>query len=162
MRNRLSFFLIPVLSVMTIFVFASHADAQWQRVERKNDKQARAQVRRDNRSERVIVVNPSTRVYKNDSYYRNDRYIERNNYGNILQIARLNGYEDGLHEGSKDARDGDRYDPFREHDYEDGAEGYKSRYGNRADYQQAYRQSFIKGYKEAFDRYLGEYRVRNW
>jgi hypothetical protein len=166
MRNRLPFFL--VLGLMTVFVFNIEAAAQWQRDDRRNDKPRRPPViKRDNRPSRIVVVpgkqiSKTNTFYRNDSFAGNDRYYENNIYGNIAQIARLNGYEDGLYEGAKDARDGDRFDPFGEHGYEDGADGYKSRYGNRAAYQQAYRQSFVRGYREAFGRYLGEFNDRKW
>ena len=92
-------------------------------------------------------------VYSSGNY-ENSRY-ESSRFDNVAQVARLNGYRDGVGEGAKDARDGDRYDPFGEHAYKDGATGYISKYGDRKAYQQTYRQSFVKGYKESFDRYLG-------
>jgi hypothetical protein len=173
MRSKLPFFLALALSATAVLVFNAEASAQWQNDKRKIEKhQQRTIIRRDVRpAERVIVVRPGSSssaasrtntFYRNDVYTGNDRYYEGNTYGNIAQIARLNGYEDGLYEGTKDARDGDRYDPFGEHGYDDGAEGYKSRYGNKAAYKQIYRQGFIRGYKEAFDRYLGDFRERKW
>lgn len=107
----------------------------------------RANVRVVERSNYSVNRNPAV-------YYESSRY-ESNRFENVAQVARLNGYRDGVREGAKDARDGDRYDPFGEHAYKDGATGYISKYGNRKDYQQNYRQSFVRGYKESFDRYLG-------
>jgi transposase-like protein len=173
MRNRTTFFLTLILPVLAaVMAFNTEAAAQqWEHFERKSVKPQKIErkpvQRRDNRHERTIVVRPSTHVSVNkgysriESYSRNERYLENN--GNIAQIARLNGYEDGLYEGRKDARDGDRFDPFGEHHYEDGAEGYKSRYGNRETYKQLYRQSFLRGYREAFNRYLGSGAIeRQW
>lgn len=101
--------------------------------------------------------NPDIRVYSTANY--ESRRYESNR--GVAEVARLNGYRDGLREGAKDARDGDSYNPFGEHAYKDGATGYISKYGNREAYQQTYRQSFVRGYKESFDRYLG-YDKRYW
>ena len=96
---------------------------------------------------------------RNASSFSNRRYESS---GSVAEVARLNGYRDGLREGAKDAADGDGYNPFGEHAYKDGATGYISKYGNRGAYQRLYRQSFMRGYKESFDRYLGNYERRNW
>jgi hypothetical protein len=167
MRSKLPFFLALAVSAIAVLAFNTPAEAQWQDNRKIERHQQRTTVKRVPRPEPVVVVRPgsvsrSNTFYRNDVYSGNDRYYEGNIYGNIAQIARLNGYEDGLYEGAKDARDGDRYDPFGEHGYEDGADGYKSRYGNRAAYKQLYRQGFVRGYKEAFDRYLGDFRERKW
>lgn len=104
-------------------------------------------------------ASPDVNVYSTGNY--ESRRYESNRFGNVAEVARLNGYRDGAREGAKDARDGDSYNPFGEHAYKDGATGYISKYGNREAYQQTYRQSFVRGYKESFDRYLG-YDKRYW
>lgn len=128
----------------------------------------------------VPVVRTNVKVYGNNNYsnrnasgysyrsyeslrdYESGRVFESNRYGSVAEVARLNGYRDGLREGGRDAGDGDAYNPFGEHAYKDAATGYISKYGNRDAYQQLYRQSFMRGYKESFDRYLGSYDRRNW
>lgn len=205
MRNK--FLLALILPIIVLSVFSIQAQSDWERVEKKTDKQSRKKtyIIRENgtviatpdqvivrpalpsrvRPVRPVVVRPvaprvspavrtNIRVYGRNSpaySYRNyetlgnfeaERVFESNNYGNIGQVARLNGYRDGAREGATDARDGDAYNPFGEHAYRDGATGYISKYGNRAAYQQLYRQSFIRGYKESFERYLGNFDRRNW
>lgn len=109
---------------------------------------------------RVASLRNNYDAGRNVEFYTSRNY-ESNRFGSVAEVARLNGYRDGAREGAKDARDGDRYDPFGEHAYKDGATGYISKYGNRDAYQQTYRQSFVRGYKESFDRYLG-YDKRYW
>lgn len=192
MRNKFS--LAFILSFVVLSVFSVQAQSDWDRIEKKSDKQSRKKtyIIRQNGTivatpDQIIVRPPSPRVvrpiaprvpvapvraniriygrnapgYSYRSYETPDNF-ESNNYGGVGQVARLNGYRDGLREGSADARDGDAYNPFGEHAYKDGATGYISKYGNRAAYQQLYRQSFIRGYKESFERYLGGYNRRDW
>lgn len=118
---------------------------------------------------RVPIVRTKAELYRNASGFsyaryesggddKSNRIYESKRYGGgVAEVARLNGYWDGLREGAKDAADGDRYDPFGEHAYKDGATGYISKYGYKDDYRRLYRQSFVRGYKESFDRYLGNY-----
>jgi hypothetical protein len=63
------------------------------------------------------------------------------------------GYEDGLRTGANDARHGQNYDPERSHFYQKAVGGFNSIFGQRAIYQQAYRDGFLRGYDEGF---------RNW
>jgi hypothetical protein len=182
MRNKFAFFLALILSLVAVLLFDTQANAQWQRDDRKENKQKSGQERRD--QERIIVrpsvrpnvvvrpnvqvyrpsrpVKPNVQVFRAESFSRNDRYYEGNAYGSFAQVARINGYQDGLKEGSKDARDGDRFDPFAESEYQRGTGGYRSSYGDKEAYKQLYRQSFLRGYREAFNRYLGGAGQMNW
>lgn len=63
------------------------------------------------------------------------------------------GYESGLYTGANDGRRGQTFDPERSHFYKSGSEGYRSSKGNRGDYQMAYRDGFMAGYREGY---------RNW
>jgi hypothetical protein len=58
-----------------------------------------------------------------------------------------------LFTGANDARRGQSYDPFRSHFFTSASGGYNSTYGQRAVYQQAYRDGFLAGYDEGY---------RNW
>jgi hypothetical protein len=91
-----------------------------------------------------------------------DRY-GRNNGG--YQIAVNQGYQDGINTGSRDAQRGQNYDPQRSHFYRNGHGGNgnyggNGRYGNRYEFQQAYRQGFLRGYQEGYRQY-GGYRRNN-
>jgi hypothetical protein len=61
-----------------------------------------------------------------------------------------NGYRDGLEEGRKAGRSGDRPDAIRESRYRDGEHGYDRRYGSRDDYKREYRAAFVQGYDEGY------------
>jgi hypothetical protein len=108
---------------------------------------------------------------RDDDRYRRDRdqnddwrYRRNGRYDNVSQIAVNQGYQDGVYTGQRDAERGQNYNPQRSHFYRNGhgADGYYSnngRYGNRYQYEQAYRQGFLRGYDEGFRRY-GGYRNR--
>lgn len=173
MQNKLPYLLTLTLALAAVLFLDTQAQAQSQRYELKTKKQERDQIRRDNRQERIIVrpnvqvVRPArtrsaVNIYRNDNYSGNERYLENNAYGSFAQVARINGYQDGLKEGLKDARDGDRYDPFAESDYKNGTGGFRSSYGDKEAYKQFYRQAFLRGYRESFSRYLGGSRDFNW
>jgi hypothetical protein len=124
---------------------------------------SKAEVSGNNYSSNRNASGFSYRSYESNEDDKSGRVYESNRYGSgVAEVAHLNGYRDGLREGAKDAADGDGYNPFGEHAYKDGATGYISKYGNRSAYQRFYRQSFVRGYRESFDRYLGNYERRNW
>ena len=180
MRSKFS--LTLALSVVVLSVFGVQAQTHWERNDKSSDRQKRKQTSVRTIGRHMSDVRTKTEVSGNNNYYSNRnasgfsyrryesnsdnnsvRFYESKSYGGgVAEVARLNGYRDGVREGAKDAADGDRYDPFGEHAYKDGATGYISKYGNRGDYQRFYRQSFVRGYKESFDRYLGNYERRNW
>ncbi len=60
------------------------------------------------------------------------------------------GYRDGIQQGSKDARDGRRFEPERDRAYRNGDDGYNSRYGNRDAYRNEFRRGFTSGYREGY------------
>lgn len=84
------------------------------------------------------------------------QYRTRDDYGygrNTYRIAAQQGYQDGMNEGAKDARDNDRYKPEGAKKYKKATEGYRSEYGNKDEYKQAYRRGFLKGYDAGFGQY---------
>ena len=95
--------------------------------------------------------------------YRRDRRDDRNNrgrYGNEYQIAANQGYQDGLYTGSNDAQRRQNYSPQRSHFYRNGHgdNGGYGRYGNSYQFQQAYRDGFLRGYNDGYQRYGGNRR----
>jgi hypothetical protein len=104
-----------------------------------------------------------------DRYDRNDDRYDRNNgrwdnrrddrYGNgrydrneIVRMAQQNGYNDGIRRGQEDRSRRRGYEANRSSEYRDGSRGYRSEYGNRDIYRQAYREGFMRGYDEAYRR----------
>jgi hypothetical protein len=96
---------------------------------------------------------------------RNDDWRNRGNggYGNISQAAVNQGIQDGIYTGSRDAQRGQSYNPQRSHFYKNGHgdNGGYGRYGNSYQFQQAYRQGFLRGYDQGFRQYGGYNRGRN-
>lgn len=91
--------------------------------------------------------------------YRNGRYGRS---GNVSQVAINQGYQDGIYTGSRDAQRGQDYNPQRSHFYRNG-HGDNGGYGritNSWQYQQAYRDGFMRGYDEGFRRSGGGYNRR--
>jgi hypothetical protein len=97
---------------------------------------------------------------RNDQYGRNRGYGNNGGYGNASQIALSQGYQDGLYTGSSDAQRGQNYNPQRSHFYRNGHGNSSGYYGNGYQYQQAYRNGFLRGYDEGFQRNGGYNRNR--
>jgi len=130
---------------------SSAVQAQWP-ADRNRPGQVRRDRRWDDRRDRDFRRN---RDYgRSDQYGRNGGY---GGYGNILQIAINQGYQDGWYTGSRDAQRGQSYNPQRSHFYRNGHgdNGGLGRYGNSYQYQQAYRNGFLRGYDQGFQRYGG-------
>lgn len=85
--------------------------------------------------------------------YRND---DRYGYGGSFQLRQtaLNaGYNEGIKEGRKDRSRGERFEYRDEEDYRNANTDYSSRLGNRALYQQYFRQGFVNGYSDGYRGY---------
>ncbi len=98
------------------------------------------------------------RYGRDDRYRRNDRY-DNDDYRNgrydrnsVYRIAQENGYRDGLRRGEEDRNRRQDYDVDDWREYRDGTHGYRSEYGNRDQYKQAYRDGFRRGYDEGYRR----------
>jgi hypothetical protein len=87
--------------------------------------------------------------YRNDRY-RNDRY-GRNGSDNSYQIARQQGYRNGLATGAADAQRGQSFSPQRSHFWRNGTDGSFS--GNRGQATQVFRDAFVQGYREGYQQY---------
>jgi hypothetical protein len=89
--------------------------------------------------------------YRDRDYGRNVPY---GSYGNeMYRVAQDYGYRDGLNKGAEDGRDRDRYNPEGAGDYKKATNGYNSDYRNKDSYKQAYRDAFLRGYDEGYNRY---------
>ncbi len=62
--------------------------------------------------------------------------------------------------GAADAQRGQNFNPQRSRYYRDGSQGYSSAYGNRGQYRQVFRDAFLQGYREGFQRYASNRRGR--
>lgn len=66
------------------------------------------------------------------------------------QQARQFGYEDGLAAGRHDAMKGDTFRPASHDLYKNATHGWTTALGTKAQFQQLYREAFLKGYQEGF------------
>jgi len=89
---------------------------------------------------------------RRDDRYRRDRDWDRNRQ-NGFQVARQQGYSYGLNVGAADAQRGQSYNPQRSRYYRNGVDGYSSYY------RQVFRDAFLQGYRDGFQRYA--YNRRN-
>ena len=98
-------------------------------------------------------------------YRRYDRRNDNNrewSRRNAVQVARQQGYSYGLNVGAADAQRGQSFNPQRSRYYRSGTGGYSSSYGNRGVYRQVFRDAFIQGYREGFQRYAYRRDRRRW
>jgi hypothetical protein len=143
-------------------VSSTAAQAQWwpnATGQRQRDRDYRRDRDRDNRRNRDDDARRRNRNRNDDDW----RYRGNSGYGNISQVAVNAGYQDGIYTGSRDAQRGQSYNPQRSHFYRNGHgdNGGYGRYGNSYQYQQAYRQGFLRGYDQGFRQYGGYNRGRN-
>src|SRR5258706_7662660 len=125
---------------------AVQAQRPWDRDQDRQDQRDR-DYRRDRDNDRDRDYN------RNDQYNRNRGNNGRyGGYGNTSQVALSQGYQDGLYTGSSDAQRGQNYSPQRSHFYRNGHGNSGGYYGNSYQYQQAYRNGFLRGYDEGFQR----------
>ena len=102
---------------------------------------------------------------RDDNYGRNDQY-DRNRrgrnwdryggYGGSFQLRQtaLNaGYNNGIQEGRKDRRRGDRFDYRDEGDFQRATQDYSSRLGDRELFKRYFREGFANGYEDGYRGY---------
>ena len=104
--------------------------------------------------------NRDDRYRRDDDRYRNDRYRNdrygRNGYD--FQIAREQGYRNGLATGASDAQRRQSYSPQRSHFWRNGTDGS---FSNRGQAKQVFRDAFVQGYREGYQRYAYDNRRGN-
>ena len=88
--------------------------------------------------------------------YRRDR-----GYYNTFEIARQQGYSYGMNVGAMDAQRGQSYQPQRSRYFKNADQGYRSEFGNKGQYKQVFRDAFVQGYREGFQRYAYNRRSNN-
>ncbi|HKB66263.1 MAG TPA: hypothetical protein VKC61_10440 [Pyrinomonadaceae bacterium] len=96
---------------------------------------------------------------RNDQYDRNRRGRNWDRYGGyggsfqLRQTALNAGYNNGIQEGRKDRRHGDRFDYRDEGDFQRATEDYSSRLGDRELYKRYFREGFANGYEDGYSGY---------
>ena len=109
----------------------------------------------------LVTVASSTAQaqYPYDRYGR-DRSWDYRNRQNGFQIARQQGYSFGMNVGAADAQRGQSFNPQRSRYYRNADQGYSSSYGNRGQYRQVFRNAFLQGYRDGYQRYAYNRRDR--
>lgn len=96
---------------------------------------------------------------RNDQYDRNRRGRNWDRYGGyggnaqLRQTALNAGYNNGIEEGRKDRRRGDRFDYRDEGDFQRATADYNSRLGDRELYKRYFREGFANGYEDGYRGY---------
>ena len=96
-----------------------------------------------------------------DDWNRNDRYGRYGNNNNGYQMARQQGYRNGLSTGASDAQRGQSFNPQRSHFWKNGSDGWDRSYGNRGQLKQVFSDAFVQGYREGYSQYGGYNRRGN-
>ena len=160
-RILAAFFFLVGISLVS----SSAVQAQWwpnATGQRQRDRDYRRDRDRDYRRDRNRRDDDDWRRRNN----RNDdwRYGRNSQYGNVTQAAINQGYQDGMYTGSRDAQRGQSYNPQRSHFYRNGHgdnDYSRSQARNSYQYEQAYRQGFVRGYDQGFRQYGGYNRGRS-
>ena len=114
---------------------------EWEREQRRRERQARG--RYDNGR------------YDNRGYDRGvyDNLPDYGGSSQLRQTALNAGYNQGIKAGRKDRSRGERYEYRDEGAFQSASADYNSRFGNRALYQQYFREGFINGYTDGYRGY---------
>jgi len=91
----------------------------------------------------------NSRVVVTDTVYGGRLY-------NTQRIACGWGHRDGFKDGWKAALKYRAYDPENNHDFRDGNNGYKRRFGSKFLYRTAYRDGYVSGYDSGFRSVAGD------
>jgi hypothetical protein len=104
--------------------------------------------------------------HQQDSNWGRDRNYDRNRRGRnwdrygsfggsfqLRQTALNAGYNNGIQEGRKDRRRGDRFDYRDEGDYQKATEDFSSGLGDRELYKRYFREGFANGYEDGYRGY---------
>ena len=70
----------------------------------------------------------------------------------VNDVASDIGYRDGLAAGIDDSRQGRRSMPEDTRDFREADHGYRSSYGDRDTFRRLYRNSFVQGYRDGYNR----------
>ena len=83
----------------------------------------------------------------------NDGYADYGGSFDLRQTALNAGYNEGIKEGRKDRRSGDRFDFRDESAYQRATKDYSSRLGDSWIYQRYFRAAFERGYADGYEGY---------
>jgi hypothetical protein len=139
-------------------------DGQWRQQEARRQQEA---IRQQQEAERLRIEelrreqerNTNNGWGRNNNNDRNRRGRNWDRYGSfggsfqLRQTALNAGYNNGIQEGRKDRRRGDRFDYRDEGDYQKATEDYSSRLGDKELYKRYFREGFANGYEDGYRGY---------
>jgi type II secretory pathway pseudopilin PulG len=145
-------------------------DSQWRQQEARRQQEERnraAAILRQQEAERLRAEELRLAQERNrNNGWGNNNNNDRNRrgrnwdrfgtYGGSFQLRQtaLNaGYNNGIEEGRKDRRRGDRFDYRDEGDFQKATEDYSSRLGDRELYKRYFREGFANGYEDGYRGY---------
>jgi hypothetical protein len=102
----------------------------------------------------LLLAGSALSVSAQDWRYSRGRYY-RLSEREVREIGRRNGYELGLREGRREARQGLRFNYKDNWAYRNGMIGYRGEYHHDGNYKSGFRDGFEDGYREG-------YRSFNW
>jgi hypothetical protein len=91
--------------------------------------------------------------YGNNGGYNNGGYANYGGSYELRQTALNAGYNEGIKAGREDRSRGRGYNYADSSQYRNATKDYNSRYGDRAMYQQYFRQAFANGYADGYRGY---------
>lgn len=170
--TRIGMLALVALFALPLTAFAQDngrgRDGQWRQQEAQRQQEARNRaeaLRRQQEAERLRAEelrvaqerNRNNGWGNNNDRNRRGRNWDRyGSYGGSFQLRQtaLNaGYNNGLQEGRKDRKRGDRFDYRDEGDYQKATEDYSSRLGDRELYKRYFREGFANGYEDGYRGY---------
>src|SRR5882724_2747035 len=122
-------------------------------------RRAAEEAQRQREIERRRRDNDDWRRRNDDNNDRGRRGRDWGGYGNyggsfqLRQTALNAGYNNGIEEGRKDRRRGERFEYRDEGDYQKATEDYSSRLGDRELYRRYFREGFANGYRDGYNGY---------
>jgi len=75
-----------------------------------------------------------------------DRDHDRDDRSRAYQV----GFDDGVHDGTRDRETHHSYRATEQSRYRHGDHGYSSSYGDKVHYQEVYREAYERGYRQGF------------
>ena len=131
---------------------AQYQDPYWRQEQIRRQREWEREQRRQRQAQRGRYDN---RGYDNRGYNRGvyDNLPDYGGSSQLRQTALNAGYNQGIKAGRKDRSRGERYEYRDEGAFQSASADYNSRFGNRALYQQYFREGFINGYTDGYRGY---------
>jgi hypothetical protein len=173
LKNRLGTAIVGITLLLgigfasSVTTQAQYQNRDWQRqrdYERQQRQRQREYEKEQRRRQREAARYGNNGGYNNGGYNNSGYYGGNGGYNNggyanyggsyeLRQTALNAGYNEGNKAGREDRSRGRGYNYADSSQYRNATKDYNSRYGNRAEYQQYFRQAFVNGYADGYRGY---------